>query len=216
MGSSMAEQHPVGFRFVVEARERGGRIIHVDPRFTRTSAMADVWVPIRPGSDIVFLGALINHVMQHEKDFREYVLHYTNASAIIREDFRDTEDLDGLFSGWNEDEHKYVTDSWLYDGLHAEGGASAESSSSAHGLWGKNRGGQPTALVPKRRDPTLQDPRCVYQLVKRHFSRYTPELVERLCGTPREQFLRVAEAYTSASGPDKTGAICYAVGWTQH
>ena len=216
MGSSMAEQHPVGFRFVVQARERGGTIIHVDPRFTRTSAMSDIWVPIRAGSDLVFLGALINYVLERGKDFREYVVHYTNASAIIREDFKDTEDLDGLFSGWSETDRKYETDSWLYDGLEADRSISTESSSAAHGLWGKNRGGQPMRLVPRHRDPTLQHPRCVYQILKRHFARYTPELVERLCGTPSDQFLRVAEAYTSASGPEKTGAICYAVGWTQH
>jgi len=216
MGSSMAEQHPVAFRFVVDARERGGTIIHVDPRFTRTSAMADLWVPLRAGTDLVFLGALINYVLQNGKEFREYVVHYTNASAIIRPDFQDTEDLAGLFSGWNEDDHKYITDSWLYDGLQTDGSSSEESSSSAHGLWGKSRGGQPMKLVPEHRDMTLQDPRCVYQLLKRHFARYTPELVEQWCGTPKAQFLRVAEAYTAASGPDKTAAICYAVGWTQH
>src|SRR5689334_5666378 len=104
MGSSMAEQHPVGFRFVVEARGKGGKIIHVDPRFTRTSAMADIWVPIRAGSDIVFLGAMINYVLENGRDFRDYLLPYTNAATIIREDFKDTEDLGGLFSGWNEAE----------------------------------------------------------------------------------------------------------------
>jgi formate dehydrogenase major subunit len=216
MGSSMAEQHPVGFRFVIQARERGAAILHVDPRFTRTSAMADVWVPIRAGSDLVFLGALINYVLQQERDFREYVLHYTNAATIIRDDFRDTEDLGGLFSGWNEDEQKYTTDSWLYEGTNAAGAASGETASTAHGLWGKGRGGQPSLLLGAPRDETLKHPRCVYQLLKRHFARYTPELVECLCGTPRDQFLRIADQYSAASGPEKTGAICYSVGWTQH
>jgi formate dehydrogenase major subunit len=217
MGSSMAEQHPVGFRFVVQARERGATIVHVDPRFTRTSAMADLWVPIRAGSDLVFLGALINYVLQNGREFRDYIVPYTNAATIIRADFKDTEDLGGLFSGWDEAQHKYVTDSWLYDGMDGGGAASDETASSAHGLWGKNRGGQPSAdMTAAPRDPTLQDPRCVFQLLKRHFARYTPELVERLCGTPKDQFLRIADAYTSASGPEKTGAICYAVGWTQH
>ncbi len=216
MGSSMAEQHPVGFRFVVEAREKGGKIIHVDPRFTRTSAMADIWVPIRAGSDIVFLGAMINYVLENGRDFRDYLLPYTNAATIIREDFKDTEDLGGLFSGWNEAEQKYITDSWLYAGRDTGGAATDETASSAHGLWGKSRGGQPTLLTGAPRDNSLQHPRCVYQLLKRHFARYTPELVERVCGTPRAEFLRVADAYSSASGPDKTGAICYAVGWTQH
>ncbi len=216
MGSSMAEQHPVGFRFVVDAREKGATIIHVDPRFTRTSAMADIWVPIRAGSDLVFLGAMINYVLENRRDFREYVLHYTNAATIIREDFRDTEDLGGLFSGWSEEEQKYITDSWLYEGREAGGAATEETSSSAHGLWGKSRGGHPTLLMGGPRDESLQHPRSVYQLLKRHFARYTPELVERVCGTPRGEFLRVADAYSAASGPEKTAAICYAVGWTQH
>jgi formate dehydrogenase major subunit len=217
MGSSMAEQHPVAFRFVMQARERGATIVHVDPRFTRTSAMADLWVPIRAGSDLVFLGALINYVLQNGREFRDYVAPYTNAATIIREDFKDTEDLGGLFSGWNEAEHQYVTDSWLYEGMDSGGAENEETASSAHGLWGKNRGGQPSAdMTAAPRDPTLQHPRCVFQLLKRHFARYTPELVERLCGTPKDQFLRIADAYTSASGPEKTGAICYAVGWTQH
>jgi formate dehydrogenase major subunit len=216
MGSSMAENHPVGFRFVVEARERGGVVIHVDPRFTRTSAMADIWVPIRAGTDLAFLGGMINYVLQHGKEFREYVVHYTNAATIVRDDFRDTEDLDGVFSGWDEQQHKYVTDSWLYEGMSGGGAASAETSSSAHGLWGKNRGGQPSDLHQAPRDPTLQHPRCVYQILRRHFARYTPEFVEHVCGTPARDFVRIAERYASASGPEKTGAICYAVGWTQH
>jgi formate dehydrogenase major subunit len=216
MGSSMAEQHPVAFRFVVEAREKGATVIHVDPRFTRTSAMADIWVPLRAGSDLVFLGAMINYVLENGRDFREYVRHYTNAATIIHEDFRDTEDLGGLFSGWNEEEHKYVTDSWLYQGRDAGGAATDESASAAHGLWGKSHGGERSLLIGGPRDDSLQHPRSVYQLLKRHFARYTPELVERVCGTPREQFLRIADAYSAASGPEKTGAVCYAVGWTQH
>ena len=218
MGSSMAENHPVGFRFVVEARERGGTVIHVDPRFTRTSAMSDVWVPIRAGTDLAFLGGLINYVLQRRKEFREYVLHYTNAATIIREDFRDTEDLDGVFSGWDEEHHRYVPESWLYDGRTSAGGdqQNKEETSTTYGLWGTHRGGQAGHLHDAPRDETLKNPRCVYQLLKRHFARYTPEFVERVCGTPTREFLRVAELFTAASGPDKTGAICYAVGWTQH
>ena len=104
MGSNMAENHPVGFQWVMEARERGAKIIHVDPRFTRTSAMADIWVPLRAGSDIIFLGALINYVLSNNKWFDEYVKHYTNAPFILREDFKDTEDLGGVFSGWDAEE----------------------------------------------------------------------------------------------------------------
>src|SRR5512138_2104533 len=116
MGSSMAEQHPVGFRFVMQARERGAKVIHVDPRFTRTSAMADMWLPLRAGSDIVFLGALINYVLSTGREFREYVARFTNAGTLLREDFKDTEDLGGLFSGWNPEKHEYDPESWLYEG----------------------------------------------------------------------------------------------------
>ncbi|HEX5473198.1 MAG TPA: molybdopterin-dependent oxidoreductase, partial [Vicinamibacterales bacterium] len=216
MGSSMAENHPIGFRFVMMARERGAKIVHVDPRFTRTSAMADLWVPLRAGTDLAFLGGLINYVLQHDRIFRDYVVPYTNAATIVHDDYRDTEDLDGLFSGWDPAKQKYVTDSWLYKDRQAGGQASAESASAAHGLWGKNKGGQPTELLGAPRDETLQDPRCVYQILKRHFARYTPAFVQRVCGTPADEFLRVADTYVSASGPDKTAAICYAVGWTQH
>ncbi len=187
MGSSMAENHPVGFQWVIEAREKNGAtIIHVDPRFNRTSAMADYWLPLRAGSDIVFLGAMINYTLSNERYFREYVIPYTNAATILREDFRDTEDLGGLFSGWDPETRSYDTKTWMYEGAEPE------------------------------RDPTLQHPRCVFQVLKRHFARYTPEMVEQNCGIPRERFLEVADIFTSASGREKTGAICYAVGWTQH
>src|SRR5579884_1242610 len=144
MGSSMAENHPVGFQWVMEARERGGKIIHVDPRFTRTSAMADIWVPLRPGSDILFLGAIINYVLQNDKWFKDYVVHYTNASFILREDVRDTEDLGGVFSGWEEDKQKYSPSSWLYED-EPQRTASALSSGQSevaggHGLRGGEAG----------------------------------------------------------------------------
>ncbi len=188
-GSSMAEAHPVGFRWVVKARENGATVIHVDPRFPRTSAMSDIWVPIRAGGDIAFLGGLIRHVIENDLYFRDYVVHYTNAPVILREDFRDTEDLDGFFSGWDEESRSYDPSTWAYD---AEDAASP------------------------RRDPTLQDPRCVFQVLRRHYARYTPEMVERVAGIPPELFRRVADELTGASGPERTAAICYAVGWTQH
>src|SRR5881392_2672653 len=103
MGSNMAEQHPVGFQWVIEAKERGAKIIHVDPRFSRTSALADLHVPIRAGSDIAFLGGIVNYILENGREFRDYVVHYTNAATIVSEDFRDTEDLDGLFSGFDEE-----------------------------------------------------------------------------------------------------------------
>src|ERR1700739_4244123 len=116
MGSNMAENHPVGFQWVVEAREKGAKIIHVDPRFTRTSAMADIWVPLRAGTDILFLGGLIRYAIESDKVFREYVQHYPNAPMIIGEDFRDTDDLGGVFSGWDEEKKQYSPESWIYQG----------------------------------------------------------------------------------------------------
>src|SRR5689334_7812581 len=112
----MAECHPVGFQWVMEAKRRGATIIHVDPRFTRTSAVADIHVPIRAGSDIVFLGGMIRYIIEHERYFRDYVVNYTNATAIIADEYRDTEDHDGLFSGWNEEKNQYETASWAYKG----------------------------------------------------------------------------------------------------
>lgn len=214
MGSSMAENHPVGFRWVIQARENGTTVIHVDPRFSRTSAMADLWVPIRAGSDIVFLGALINHVLVNGLEFRDYIVPYTNASTIISKDFRDTEDLDGMFSGWDERRQAYSPDSWAYEGsAAADQGAAHEDERAGHG---KDRGGDATKIRPPRRDPSLQHPRCVFQILKRHYARYTPEMVEDVCGIPRSSFLQIAETYCRASGPERTAAICYAVGWTQH
>jgi formate dehydrogenase major subunit len=217
MGSSMAENHPVGFQWVIEARERGAKVIHVDPRFTRTSAMADLWVPLRAGSDVALLGGLIHFVLENERDFRPYVLHYTNASVILREDFRDTEDLDGLFAGWDAEKKQYDPTSWLYEGAPEK---RREQGVPGHGPAGgghaKDRGGEAADLADFTQDPTLQHPRCVYQVLKRHFSRYTPEMIEKVCGVPRELFLRLAETFCSASGPERTGAIAYAVGWTQH
>src|SRR5690348_8395390 len=212
MGSSMAENHPVGFQWVMEARKRGATIIHVDPRFTRTSAMADIWVPLRAGSDIVLVGALIRYVLENQRDFREYVLRYTDAPVLLRDDFRDTEELGGIFSGWNEEKKAYEMKTWAYKGAPQREPAASESS----GGHAKDRGGEQSKESVYERDPTLQDPKCVYQVLRRHFSRYTPELVEQACGIPRNLFLRLADAFCSASGPEKTAAICYAVGWTQH
>jgi formate dehydrogenase major subunit len=209
----MAENHPVGFQWVIEAREQNGaKVIHVDPRFNRTSAMADYWLPLRAGSDIVFLGAMIRYTLEHDRWFRDYVLHYTNASTLLRDDFRDTDDLGGIFSGW--DGKEYDPESWLYAGAKKKEPAPGHAPQG--GGHGKDRGGEAQELDEPLRDPTLQDPRCVFQVLKRHFARYTPELVEQECGIPKERFLAVADIFTSASGREKTGAICYAVGWTQH
>ncbi|PZR59513.1 MAG: formate dehydrogenase [Candidatus Meridianibacter frigidus] len=221
-GSNFAECHPVAFRFVMQAKERGAKIIHVDPRFTRTSALADTYVPIRSGTDIVFLGAIINWVLRNERYFKEYVQHYTNASSILTEEFRDTEDLEGLFSGFNES-------------ARSGGGGSAQSHEGASQSRGEAApgGGYDTQSwqfeeeeVPRfdgtgtasvvRRDPSLQHERCVFQVLRRHFARYDAQMVQDVCGTPRALFEEVCEALASNSGRERTAAIAYAVGWTQH
>ncbi|SFK54075.1 formate dehydrogenase major subunit [Geodermatophilus ruber] len=207
MGSNMAECHPVGFQWVMEAKQRGARVIHVDPRFTRTSAHADQYVRIRAGTDIAFLGGVINHILGNDLDFREYVQAYTNAAFLVREEFADTEDLDGLFSGYEPGRARYDSSSWGYEGAGHHPTRPMES-----GMGG------PPIDMPARiaEDPTLQHPRCVFQILKRHFSRYTPEMVERICGVPQDRFLEVCRAWTANSGRDRTAALVYSVGWTQH
>jgi formate dehydrogenase major subunit len=218
MGSNMAECHPVGFQWVMEAKERGAKVIHVDPRFTRTSAMADLHVPIRTGTDVAFLGGIVRYILENGREFTEYVRHYTNGPAIIAEEFRDTEDLDGFFSGFDPETGLYNPTSWGYQDAggeltagktHASADVSGEQAHGAHGM--SLPGGR-----PPHTDPTMQDPRCVLQLLRKHFARYTPEMVQEICGVPREQFLAVAEALCANSGRERTGAIAYAVGWTQH
>jgi formate dehydrogenase major subunit len=218
MGSNMAENHPVGFQWVMEARLRGAKVMHVDPRFTRTSAMANLHVPIRAGTDIAFLGGIVNYVIENDRWFEEYVKHYTNAPVIIDERFQDTEDLDGLFSGFDPERRVYDTSSWHYAGMpvqetageRAKGGTKGEQS--GHGAQsGHLRHGE-----PPEEDETLQHPRCVFQIVKRHYSRYTPERVAEICGCTKEQFLEVAEALCENSGRERTSSIVYSVGWTQH
>jgi formate dehydrogenase major subunit len=215
MGSNMAENHPVGFQWVIEARERGAHVIHVDPRFSRTSAMATMWAPIRAGSDLLFLGGLINYVLDRGKEFREYVVHYTNASAILPDHVQDSEELGGLFSGWDPKSAKYDTDAWLFQRTPSAG-TTASSDAAQHSGHPKESGGRSTDIADYDRDPTLEHPRCVFQVLKRHFARYTPRMVEQYCGVPQDHFLEIAENYCSASGPEKTGSICYALGWTQH
>jgi formate dehydrogenase major subunit len=212
----MAECHPVGFQWVVEAKERGAKVIHVDPRFTRTSALADLHVPLRAGSDIAFLGGIVNYILENGREFREYVDRYTNASAIVKEEFADTEDLDGLFSGWDPESRSYDIASWSYEGMEPFAPAGkrevgAPVGEQAHGAHGGLVEGEPLET-----DHTLEHPRCVFQLLKRHYRRYTPEMVERICGVPRAMFLEVAQALCENSGRERTSAFCYAVGWTQH
>jgi formate dehydrogenase major subunit len=209
----------------MEAKARGAKIIHVDPRFTRTSALSHVHASLRAGSDIAFLGGLIKYVLDNEKDFREYVLSYSNAAAIVSQEFLDTEDLDGLFSGYDPEKRVYDVSTWVYEGVEEVAPAAGEHElPGAHGgevhketaraeQYGS--GGAAIRAKPKR-DETLQHPRCVYQLLKRHFARYTPEVVADICGIPVEQFHEIAQSVTENSGRDRTTAWVYSVGWTQH
>lgn len=228
-GSNMAEAHPVGFQWVMEAKRKGATIIHVDPRFTRTSAVADIHVPLRAGTDIAFLGALINYVLANDLYFHDYVVAYTNAPNLIDEKFEDTEDLNGLFSGFDPETGQYDPTTWHYEPpedpteddreaaeqLAEDEGEGAKTSHRAAASDTHGSGGAPVAFKG-RRDETLQHPRTVFQILKRHFARYTPELVSEVCGIAPEQFRRVAEALTANSGRERTTALCYAVGWTHH
>jgi formate dehydrogenase major subunit len=187
--SNMAENHPVGFQWVMKAKERGAKLIHVDPRYTRTSAAADLHVPLRSGTNIVFFGGLINYAIAKNLYFKDYVVHYTNASFLIDPDFKTPTDLDGLFTGFDPAKKSYDRTSWKYQ-LDGEGN-------------------------PKR-DLTLKDPHSVFQLLRRHYSRYTLDMVEKVCGIPKAKFEEMAQLYCSNSGPEKTGTITYALNLTQH
>lgn len=187
MGANPAENHPCGFKWAVEARDRrGATIVTVDPRYTRTSAVADKHLQIRPGSDIAVLGGLIRFTLENGLFHQDYIRLHTNASFIVRRDFSFD---DGLFSGYDQASAEYDRASWDYE-----------------------RG--PDGYV--RRDPTLEHPRCVFQLLKRHYSRYTPSMVARIAGCSEEAFLEIAEVVCSTGTADRVGTIMYAVGWTMH
>jgi formate dehydrogenase major subunit len=215
MGSNMAECHPVAFRWPLKAKtEHNAVLIHVDPRFTRTSALCDQHVPIRAGTDIAFLGALINYVITSERwnsdpFFKEYVINYTNAATLVNPDFKDTDELNGLFSGMSDDGTSYSNASWSYQRNSAPKDAKSGVGPFSDLLL-KHIPGRP------KTDPTLQDPHTVFQIIKKHYARYTPLLVEQVCGCPREEFVKVAATMLNNSGRDKTANITYAVGWTQH
>jgi len=187
MGGNAAEAHPCGFKWVTEAKaHRGTKLIVVDPRFNRTASVADFYAPIRTGTDIVFLGSIINYLLTNDKVQHEYVKNYTDFTFIVREDYAFK---DGIYSGYDESKRSYDKTSWDYE-----------------------RGDDGYVKV----DATLQHPRCVYNLLKQHYSRYTPELVERVCGTPKEKFIKVCEMLATTATPDRAGTIMYALGWTQH
>jgi formate dehydrogenase major subunit len=226
----MAECHPVAFRWAMKAKLQGAKLIHVDPRYTRTSAMSHIHAPIRAGSDIAFLGGLIHYVINNEKwntdpFFQQYLVNYTNAATIVQEDFRDTEDSDdGVFSGlmqyaggkeewpFNGNRHQYNTSSWRY--ATSGDGAQKKEPQNNHVPFSELIRSLESPSSP--RDLTLKDPRTVFQILKRHFCRYTPEMVEKVTGCLKETFLEVARTVLNNSGRDRTTAWIYAVGWTQH
>src|SRR5215472_1560335 len=187
MGGNAAEAHPCGFKWVTEAKAHNrAKLIVVDPRFTRSAAMADLYAPIRVGSDIAFLGGVMNYLLTNDKIHREYVLNFTNASFLINDKFRFS---DGIFSGYDEKARRYDPSSWTYEIGH-----------------------DGYAVV----DETLKHPRCVYNILKEHYKRYTPEVVANVCGTPKETFLKVCETIATTAVVDRALTVMYALGWTQH
>src|SRR5215470_13714399 len=188
MGGNPAENHPVGFKWFMEARRgRGAKLVAVDPRFTRTAAVADLYAPIRAGTDIAFLLGIMRYAIEKKRYHEDYVKIHTNAPFIINDKFAFEE---GTFSGFDPEKGEYSKASWAYE---AEGEGKAYKT-----------------------DPTLQDERSVFQLLKKHVDRYTPEMVERICGTPKDKYLQVCDVVTSSYPPEKAGTITYALGWTQH
>jgi formate dehydrogenase major subunit len=187
MGGNAAEAHPCGFKWVTEAKAHNkAKLIVVDPRFTRSASVADVYAPIRPGTDIVFLGGLISWLIANDKIQREYVVNYTDLSFIVKEGFTFT---DGIYSGYNADKRTYDKSTWDYE-----------------------RGDDGYVKT----DPTLTDPRCVYSLLKEHYARYTPEMVESVCGTPKDKVMQIWAMIASTATPTRAMTIMYALGWTQH
>lgn len=216
MGSNMAECHPVAFRWPMKAKEQGAKLIHVDPRFTRTSAMCDIHAPIRAGTDIVFLGGLVNYIINSERwnsdpFYKEYVVNYTNAATLINPEYKDTEDMEGLFSGFDAEGRRYDNASWSYQREEASETTKAAGEEQTYDDLLKER-----LPAKAKTDPTLEDPNSVFQIMKRHYARYTPEMVENVTGCPQDRFIQVAETLLENSGRERTGAIVYAVGWTQH
>jgi formate dehydrogenase major subunit len=216
MGGNPAENHPCGFKWAIEAkRTRSAKMISVDPRFTRTSAVADLFCQIRAGTDIAFLGGMINYAIENNRIAKDYIINYTNAAFVVESDFKLPADTDGVFSGFDAEKHTYNRASWNYSGT---GGKSQQNLGAS---TGQNQAPAPMPPMPEKvdYDLTLQNPNCVFQLLKKHYSRYTPEMIERITGIPKEQFLKAAELYTSIrkdGDMKKAGTIIYAVGWTQH
>ena len=186
MGANPASNHPISMKWVMKAKARGAKLVSVDPRFTQTSAVADLYAPIRSGTDIAFLGGLINHLLSNDLYLKDYVLNYTDAPFLVHPDFKMPGDLGGVFSGHNTETSKYDRATWTFQ-LDENG-------------------------VPLR-DMTLQDPNCVFQQLKKHYSRYTLDIVTKITGTPKDKCLAVWDLIASTSKPDRVATVCYAMGW---
>ncbi len=186
IGSNAAEHHPVAFKWVMRAKDNGAVLMHVDPKFSRTSARCDFHVPLRSGTDIPFLGGMINYILEKELFFKEYVFNYTNFAFVVGKDY---EFNDGLFSGYDPKTRKYDQSKWAFE---------------------KGPDGGPVI------DETLKNERCVFNLMKKHYSRYTLKTVSDVTGVSEENLLRVYDAFCATGKPDKAGTIMYALGWTQH
>jgi formate dehydrogenase major subunit len=215
MGGNPAENHPCGFKWPIDAKlHRNAKMIVVDPRFTRTAATADLFLQIRAGTDIAFLGGLINHAIATGCIAHDYLVNFTNASFIVRDDFKLP--VDGLFSGFDPSKQAYDKSTWNYEaGSGKQGETHLAAGAPAAG------GSAPAPSLPPdvSHDPTLANPRCVFQLLKQQYSRYTPEMVERITGIPKNDFLKAADLFTSIrvdGDTTKVATIIYAVGWTQH
>ena len=175
MGANPAENHPISFRWIMKAKDAGAKVICVDPRFTRSASKADLYAPLRSGTDIAFLGGMINYILQNKLYFDEYVKNYTNASYLVNADFKMPGELGGLFSGYDAKKRSYDVKQWDF---------------------------QKNADDSVVKDPTLQNPQSVFQLLKKHYSRYTPELVSRITGTPQDKLLEVYKLYASTGKPE--------------
>src|SRR5579863_7232313 len=227
MGGNPAENHPCGFKWAIEAkRTRNAKLIVVDPRFTRTAATSDLFCQIRAGADIAFLGGVIRYAIENNRIAKEYLVNYTNAAFIVKEGFKLPED--GLYSGFDAGSQTYDRSSWTYEygnntGEVAPAPAAPPAAHAAAAPAGPPPVGsaKPLPTLPPQvaYDLTLQNPRCVFQLLKQQYSRYTPEMVERITGIPKDQFLKAADLFTSVrknGDMKKVATIMYAVGWTQH
>ncbi len=215
IGSNNAENHPVTMAWVQESRAKGGKYIVVDPRFTRSAAVADIYAPLRSGTDIPFFGGLMNYIIEKDLWQKEYVANYTTASFLVNPEFK-FNDADGFFSGWDPKEKLYADDTWKYQ---VEKEEPWDTSATGPYAWTQAPGvPEFTPLVNKiaKKDPTMQDPACVWQLMKKHYARYTPEMVSKITGCPQDKLLEVYEIFAATGAPDKAATILYGMGQTQH